>query len=165
MTTKTTTVAGAEYTLTGPFEMSANASGLPQDGYYAHAGPPSPYTTIIFDISPLRKDLNATTFFLNGAGHLVTIQNGTMFFANDVSPVPDDVSFDDSNVVISSDKSIANKLICGIDKDTCAMNCTAAGYDFNCLAEPTFQPDWRLTNAKAGSGPGCVTFSPVAWPS
>lgn len=32
MSTKTTTVAGAEATLTGPFQMIANASGLDQDG-------------------------------------------------------------------------------------------------------------------------------------
>lgn len=169
MATKTTTVAGAAATLTGPFEMTANASGLAQDGYYAHAGYPSIYTTIIFDISPLRKDLNATTFWLNGDGNLITIQDSLIYFANDVSPT-DDGNLDDMNVVISSDADIANKVVCTVDGDSCAMDCSVTvdgtDYAYNCLADPKFQPDWRLTLAKAGAGPGCFgPFNPVCVPT
>ena len=152
--------------------MKANASGLAQDGYYAHAGKPSPYDTVIFDISPLRKDLNATTFWTNADKNLITIQNGTMFYVNDVSPAPDtdDGNIDNMNVIISSGTNVTNKLTCDVDASSCAMNCsvTVSGteYDYNCLADPTFQPDWRLTAAKAGSGPGCFgPFNPVMVPS
>lgn len=131
---------------------------------YAHAGAPSIYTTIIFDVSPLRRELNATTFFLNRAGHLVSVQDDVIYFANDVSPVYSG-NIDDMNVVISPDKDIGNKLLCDIDKDTCALNCSVTGYNYTCLADPTFQPDWRLTQAKANSGGGCIPFNPVVVPT
>lgn len=168
MATKTTTVAGAAATLIGPFNMTANATGLAQDGYYAHAGYPSIYTTVIFDINPMRRELNATTFYSNPAGHLLTIQDDVIYYVNDVAPQGDG-NLDDSNVVISNDKSIANKLVCDIDGDSCAMSCSVkidgTEYAYNCLADPTYQPDWRLTMAKANSGPGCFApFNPVAVP-
>ena len=137
-----------------------------KSGYFAHAGAPSIYTTIIYDVSPLRRDLNATTFYFTKSNHLITIQDELTWFANDVSPIS--TSLDDQNVVISSDPAIANKLKCTTD-DSCKMTCSVTmdgtEYDYNCLADPTFQPDWRLSEAKAGAGPGCFApFNPVVVP-
>lgn len=169
MATTTTTVAGAAATVIGPFRMTANAPGLAQDGYYAHAGAPSIYTTVIFDVSPLRKDLNATTFWTNADGNLLTIQDGVIYYVNDVSPAPDG-NLDDENVVISDDADIANKLVCTIDSDSCAAACSVTvdgtEYAYNCLADPKYQPDWRLTDAKKDAGPGCFApFNPVIVPT
>lgn len=155
-----TTINDVSYNLTGPFTLIMNAPSLKQNGFYAHAGYPSIYTTIIFDVGPARKAENATEFYLDPNMVLTTIYNGTVFYADDVSPVYDG-NLDDSNVVISATPT--NNVTCTIDS-ACGTTCQSAGASYNCLADPTFQPDWRIASEEKGAGGGCIPFTITADP-
>ena len=163
MSTRTTTVAEHRATLTGPFLLTASGS-WEQSGFYAHHGYPSIYDEIIFDVSPIRKDLNATKFYLNHNKHLVSLQDGQMYFAWDQSGGVDDGNKDDENVIMTTDRGTPNKLTCRIDGESCAMDCNMNGNNFSCAATPGFQPDWRLSAAKKGAGVGCEKMSIAAHP-
>ena len=163
MPTVTTEVAGAMHTLTGPFLLTAEGD-WPQSGYYAHHGLPSIYEEIIFDISPLRKDLNATSFYMNKKKHLMSIEDGQVFRAWNQAGGDDDGVIDDDNVIMTTDATKPNKLECEIDATTCKVSCNVNGNAFSCAATPKFQPDWRMVKEKAGAGPGCKEMTVYAHP-
>lgn len=134
----TTTVNGKS--ATGPFKLvvtdaASNGPGL--EGNYAHAGAPNPYPFVVFGKG------KATEFYLNAAGNLLTVQSGKTYVAYEETP-----GIDEGHVAISTNLNIANKITCKLNKGACTLNCAVAGFSYNYLASPKYQPDWRI----AGKG-------------
>lgn len=110
----------------------------------------------------MRRNDSATNFFLDKDGHLVSIQDDVIYTAYENDP---DVPLS-AHVLLGTSADIGSnpELLCDIDNDTCALDCTVSGYSYSCLASPGYQPDWRIAQAKAGAGPGCAEFTPVVVP-
>lgn len=132
-------------------------------GRYAHAGAPDSLPFVIFGVKP-NKDgsapARATEFKLNSAGNLISIQSGKTFYAYEQGP-----GVNSGHVAITTSANVANKLVCSITSGSCALKCTVAGYTYNYLASPKYQPDWRIAGAAAGTKAGNIAFSPVAIPA
>lgn len=132
-------------------------------GKYAHAGAPDTLPFVIFGVKPKPSGgptSRATVFSLTAAGNLISVQNGKTYVAYDTEP-----GENTGHIAITTNLSIGNKLVCSIDSSSCAVKCSAAGYTYNYLASPKFQPDWRIAGAVGASHKGQVPFTPVAVPS
>lgn len=139
LTTTTTTVAGSELKVTGPFTISA-AGEFAQTGYYAQAGEQTINFQIVFDVNPKNVADKATQFWLNQNSRLVSIQNDTVYHA--FNPPLDSSGY--SDIAMSADKKVYDKLKCEIDA-ACGLTCASvkSGGAYNCLASAKYQPDWR----------------------
>lgn len=132
-------------------------------GRYAHAGAPDTLPFVIFGVKPKPSGApppRATLFSLNAAGNLISVQGGKTYVAYEQQP-----GENTGHVAITTSTGVANKLVCSIDSSSCALKCTVAGYTYNYLASPKYQPDWRVAGAAGANHKGQVPFTPVAVPS
>jgi len=138
-TTKAT-VGGKVQTLRGPFQMSASAPGNAKDGYYAHAGPPSQYPYIIYDVRPLANQIKtkATDFYLTSTGGLVALIAGKYELSFEYNPA----SKPPGHVAVGTSANPANPVKCTVGA-SCALNCKVGTNAYNCLASPGYQPEWK----------------------
>lgn len=133
----TTTVNGKA--ATGPFKLTVtNADQL--EGNFAHAGAPDTLPFVIFGVKG--NTARASEFYLNAAGNLFILQSNKVYVAYESSP-----GVNSGHVAISSNQNIANKITCTINKGACTLACSVAGYTYNYLASPKYQPDWRIAGA------------------
>lgn len=129
-------------------------------GRYAHAGAPDSLPFVIFGVKPKPSGgppSRATLFSLNSAGNLISVQGGKTFVAYESTP-----GANDGHVAITTSTGVANKLVCSINQSSCALSCTVAGYNYNYLASPKYQPDWRIAGAAGGDKKGNIAFTPIA---
>lgn len=151
--TKTATLSGKKETLKGPFALKASASGSPLNGNRASGVIGG---KIIWDVQP-EDSSKATSFYLNGNGHLLLVQASKAYTAYEK-----DASMKSGNVLLGTSDSTNMK--CSVDKSDCRLKCSVAGGEYDCLASPEDKPDWRIAKSKSNAAGNCVKFTPIVVP-
>ena len=139
LNTVTTTVAGKELKVTGPFTISGTGDFAPT-GYFAQANENTINFQVVFDVNPSKAGDMATQFWLNQNSRLVSIQNDQVYHA--YNPPLDSSGY--SDIAMSTDKMVYDKLKCEIS-DSCGLTgkSVKSGSAYSCLASAKYQPDWR----------------------
>lgn len=160
-------IAGNTVTLTGPFSLSAGGAGNDGTaswvGKYARSGPPDGSCCnnfFVFGIPSSRVNTDASNFYLNPNGQLISIQNNIVYTAYENDP--DDPL--NAHVLLGTADDIGGNPTITCNLNGCALDCSVSGYSYNCLGSPGYQPDWRIAQAADGAGPGCAAFTPMVMP-
>lgn len=166
-TTSTTVIASKSYapvSATGPFHLMASGA-VAHEGEYAHSGAPGERgggtQFVAFHVPPSEIKGHATSFYLNNEGHLISIYLDITNKAYQGSSIRGP-----SGVRLGSMTNIGQSglpfLRCGIDSDTCALNCTLpGGMKYNCLTGGKSKGYWYIEKSKHVLGPNCVPFTPI----